>query len=106
MFDRVIQGRELDRWLQDQPTSWEGVAPSTTDATLPIVRSLVRASAVDASGQLWVSFSLPYTYVYDDDGEKRRTIQLYAAGALAPRSLSFAPDGRLLATPGGYIFRP
>jgi hypothetical protein len=106
MFDRAIQGRELDRWLKDQPTSWDGVAPSTTGATLPIVRSLVRASAVDASGQLWVSFSLPYTYVYDDDGEKRRTIQLYAAGALAPRSLSFAPDGRLLATPGGYIFRP
>jgi hypothetical protein len=103
MFDRAVQGRELDRWLQEQPTSWER---ATADATMPIVRSLVRAAAVDAAGQLWVSFAIPCTYVYDDGGEKRRTIQLYGAGPLAPTSLSFAPDGRLLATPGGYIFKP
>jgi len=106
MFERAIQGRELDRWLQSQPTSWGRVAPGGETATLPIVRSLVRAAAVDGAGRLWVSFSLPYTYVYDDDGEKRRTIQLYGAGPLAPASLSFAPDGRLLVTPGGYIFKP
>jgi hypothetical protein len=106
MFERAIQGRELDRWLQSQPTSWGRVTSGGETATLPIVRSLVRAAAVDGAGQLWVSFSLPYTYVYDDDGEKRRTIQLYGAGLLAPASLSFAPDGRLLATPGGYIFKP
>jgi len=105
MFDRAIQGRELDRWVLEQPTSWSRVA-APAETTLPVVRSLVRTAAVDAAGHLWVSFSLPFTYVYDEDGEKRRTIQLYGAGPLAPTSLSFAPDGRLLATPGGYIFRP
>jgi hypothetical protein len=105
IFDRTIQGRELDRWLQEQPTSW-GRAATTTEGTVPIVRSLVRTAAVDGAGQLWVSFTIPYTYVYDDDGEKRRTIQLHGAGPLAPTSLSFAPDGRLLVTPGGYIFKP
>ncbi len=105
MFDRAIQGRELDRWMQEQPTSW-GRTGATAEAAVPIVRSLVRTAAVDAAGQLWVSFVVPYTYVYDGDGEKRRTIQLYGAGPLAPTSLSFAPDGHLLATPGGYIFKP
>ena len=105
MFDRAIQGRELDRAIQDLPTSWNR-STTTGETAVPIVRSLVRTAAVDAAGQLWVSLSVPYIYVYDEDGEKRRTIQLYGAGPLAPSSLSFAPDGRLLATPGGYVFKP
>jgi len=105
VFDRAIQGRELDRWLQEQPTSWARVT-GNAEASVPIVRPVVRAAAIDAAGQLWVSFSVPYAYVYDEDGEKRRTIQLYGAGPLIPTSLSFAPDGRLLATPGGYVFKP
>jgi hypothetical protein len=104
-FDRAIQGRELDRLIQELPTSWNR-AGTPGESTVPIVRPIVRSAAVDAVGQLWVSFSVPYTYVYDDDGEKRRTIQLYGAGPLAPSSLSFAPDGRLLVTPGGYVFKP
>jgi hypothetical protein len=105
MFDRVIQGRELDRWLQEQPTSWSR-AVAAGDRTVPVVRPLVRTAAVDRDGNLWVSFRLPYTYVYDEDGEKRRTIQLYGAGPLVATSLSFAQDGRLLVTPGGYVFKP
>jgi hypothetical protein len=105
MFDRAIQGRELDRPIQDLPTSWNR-GTTTGETAVPIVRSLVRTAAVDAAGQLWVSLSVPYIYVYDEDGEKRRTIQLYGAGPLAPSSLAFAPDGRLLATPGGYVFKP
>jgi hypothetical protein len=67
----------------------------------------VRTAAVDASGQLWVSLMTPFTYVYDPQGEKRRTIQFASAGgAISPTSLFFSDDGRLLVTPGCYEFRP
>jgi hypothetical protein len=105
MFDRAIQGRELDHWLQNQPTSWSRVT-AAVDRIVPVVRPLVRTAAIDRDGNLWVSFTLPYTYVYDVDGEKGRTIQFYGAGPLVPTSLSFSSDGRLLVTPGGYIFKP
>ena len=55
---------------------------------------------------LWISLSVPFTYVYDADGEKRRTVQFRGAGDLRPSHLSFAADGRLLVTPGCYVFRP
>ena len=70
------------------------------------MKSIVRAAAVDAQDRLWVALAVPYAYVYDADGDKVRTVQFRAAGALQPTSLSFAPDGRLLATPGGYVFEP
>jgi hypothetical protein len=49
---------------------------------------------------------VPFTYVYDASGEKRRTVQFRGAGEIRPSHLSFAADGRLLVTPGCYIFRP
>jgi len=55
---------------------------------------------------LWISFTLPFTYVYDLDGEKVRTVQFRGAGVVAPTSLFFTRDGRLLVTPGCYVFRP
>ena len=63
-------------------------------------------AAVDESGRLWVSFVRPLTYVYDGSGEKIRTVQFRAAGIIAPSSLSFSSDGRLLVTPGCYEFLP
>ena len=45
-------------------------------------------------------------YVFDQDGEKVRTLQLFGAGVLLPSSLWFARDGRLLVTPGLYEFAP
>jgi hypothetical protein len=33
-------------------------------------------------------------------------VQFRAAGILAPSSLAFARDGRLLVTPGCYMFQP
>jgi hypothetical protein len=33
-------------------------------------------------------------------------VQFYAAGIMAPTSLSFARDGQLLVTPGCYVFDP
>jgi hypothetical protein len=53
-----------------------------------------------------VSLDVPYTYVYDRRGDKRRVLQFRAAGLLSPTHLSFNPKGRLLATPGCYVFDP
>ena len=42
MFERAIQGRELDRWLQASPPAGVASRPAG-ETTLPIVRSLVRS---------------------------------------------------------------
>ena len=52
----------------------------------------------------WVTFVVPYTYVYDRDGDKIRTVQFRAAGIITPTSLFFGAKGRLLVTPGLYEF--
>jgi len=104
LYERVIQGREIDPVVAAIPTRW----PRRTvgDGELPMVAPTVRTAAVDASGRLWVSFVLPFTYVYDADGEKVRTVQFRGAGIVAPSSLSFTSSGRLLITPGCYEFQP
>ncbi|MGH9347550.1 MAG: hypothetical protein ACRD26_09820 [Vicinamibacterales bacterium] len=104
VFERHIEGRELDEHLQNMPTRWP--RRRIEDREVPFVLPTVRAAAVDARGQLWVSMVLPYTYVYDTHGEKIRTVQFRAAGLVAPTSLFFAPGGRLLVTPGCYEFQP
>jgi len=100
LFERVIQGTELDSWLGSQPTTWFRRGARE----LPVVPPIVRTAAVDDAGNLWIVFTLPFTYVYDPDGEKTRVVQFHAAGAMAPSSLSFTRDGKLLATPGCYVF--
>jgi hypothetical protein len=104
VFERHIEGRELDEYLAAQPTTWP--RRRVQDREIPFVTPTVRTAAVSARGELWVSLSLPYTYVYTADGDKARTVQFRAAGILSPTSLSFAPDGRLLATPGCFEFDP
>jgi hypothetical protein len=103
VFERVIQGRELDAWLAAQPTAWPA---RSRGRELPMVSPLVRTAAVDRSGNLWVAFTLPFTYVYDPDGEKTRVVQFRGAGIISPNSLSFTRDGQLLVTPGCYMFNP
>jgi hypothetical protein len=71
---------------------------------VPLVPPVVRTAAVDPEGRLWVSFVLPYTYVYDAEGEKLRTVQFRAAGVIAATSLAFPGGGRVLVTPGCYEF--
>jgi hypothetical protein len=102
LFERVIQGRELDPVLAAMPQKW----PRRTvgDRELPLVPPVIRTAAVDADGRLWISFVLPYTYVFDSEGEKVRTVQFRAAGIVAPSSLSFAGRHRVLVTPGCYEF--
>jgi hypothetical protein len=102
VFDRVIQGQELDRLIASQPSVW----PRRTvgGELLPVVLPVVRAAAVDPQGRLWISFVVPYTYVYDEGGDRVRTVQFRAAGIMSPTSLSFTRGGRLLVTPGLYEF--
>lgn len=102
LFERRIQGREIDEFLSRLPTTWP--RRHTEDGELPLVAPTIRTAAADASGHLWISFVEPFTYEFDADGDKIRTVQFRAAGILSPNSLFFAPGGRLLVTPGLYTF--
>lgn len=103
LFERHIEGVELDGQIQALPTTYLR-RNSAEGRGLPVVPPLVRAAAVDPSGRLWVSLIEPYTYVYDNSGEKIRTLQFKAAGTIAPASLTFAKGDRVLVTPGCYEF--
>jgi hypothetical protein len=102
VFERYIQGRELDAYLAAQPNRWP--RRRVQDRTVPFVTPVIRAAAVNPQGELWISLGVPFTYVYDAQGDKTRTIQFQAAGTLSPTSLFFTGDGRLLVTPGCYEF--
>lgn len=104
LFERVVQGGELDDYLAQQPTRWPRRTVEARE--VPIVAPVIRAAAVDPQGQLWISLAVPYTYVYDAQGDKIRAVQLSAAGILSPTSLSFTKSGHLLVTPGCYEFDP
>jgi hypothetical protein len=99
-FERHIQGPELDARIMALPTVW----PPRAADTRPVVPPMVRAAALDSRGRLWISLIVPYTYVYDETGEKIRTVQFRGAGILSPSSLYFRAAGRLLVGPGGYEF--
>jgi hypothetical protein len=98
VFERRIEGREVDPLIAALPTTWP--VRRSAEGELPLVSPMIRAAAVDSAGNLWVSFVAPYTYVYDGDGDKIRTLQLSAAGVVSPNSLFFGKNRRLLVTPG------
>lgn len=102
LFERHIEGVELDAYMRDRPTVWP--RHKSGDGEYPVVRPAVRAAAADAAGHLWISLDVPYTYVYGRTGDKQRVVQLRGAGILSPTSLSFTKAGRLVATPGCYLF--
>lgn len=103
-IERIMQGRELDPVIAEMPQRWPR---RTVDGTeVPLVLPIVRAAAVDAAGRLWVAFTTPVTYVFDERGDKVRTVQFRGAGLISPTSLAFTPRGRLLVTPGCYEFVP
>ena len=104
LFERHMQGRELDPVIEQMPKAWPR---RTVDGKeLPLVVPTVRAAAADPDGNLWVTFLIPFTYVFDAQGEKVRTVQFRAAGIISPSSLFFNQRGRLLVTPGCYEFAP
>ena len=102
MFERAIQGRELDPVLEQMPKKWP--RRNVDGSELPLVPPTVRTAAVDLAGNLWVAFVIPFTYVFNGEGEKIRTVQFQAAGMLAPTSLFFNRRGALIVTPGCFEF--
>jgi len=104
VFERRIQGREIDEAVARLPDAWP--RRQTDEGLVPVVPPTIRAAAVDPKGRLWISFVEPYTYVFDGDGDKIRVLQFEAAGTVSPRSLFFTHSGRLLVTPGLVAFEP
>jgi hypothetical protein len=102
VFERHIEGAELDPVLQALPTDWPRRA--NENGNVPLVVPNIRTAAVEPNGTLWIALMLPYTYVYDPDGEKTRVVQFRGAGLIQPTSLFFAGPSRLLVTPGCYEF--
>jgi hypothetical protein len=104
VFERRVTGREIDDVVSRLPTTWP--KRQTAEGEMPIVQPTIRTAAVARDGKLWMSFVIPYTYVYDADGDKIRALQFRAAGIMAPNSLFFGSGDRLLITPGLFMFEP
>jgi hypothetical protein len=102
VYERHIEGREIDDFVAKLPNTWP--RRQTAEGELAFVSPTIRTAAVDPRGRLWVSFALPYTYVFDADGDKIHSLQFRAAGILSPTSLFFDRSGRILVTPGLYAF--
>jgi hypothetical protein len=97
LFERDIQGVEIDDIVPKLPSSWPR---HPFDGELPLVRPTIRAAAADRADRLWMAFDAGFTYVFDADGDKVRTVRLRGAGPVSPATMSFGPTGRLLVTPG------
>ena len=102
VFERRIQGREIDALVAGLPTTWP--KRQTGEGELPLVTPTIRTAAVDPDGRLWIAFIVPYTYVFDRDGDKIRTVQFRGAGIMTPNSLFFGRNDRVLVTPGLFEF--
>ena len=59
LFERRIEGLEVDPLLANLPTTW--LRRRTSEGELPLVTPTVRAAAVDAAGRLWIAFVSPYS---------------------------------------------
>ena len=103
IFERHIEGIEIDRFVQTLPTMWKPMR--TDEGEIPLVLPSVLAAAADSKGHLWISLAAGITYVYDANGDKTRAIRFQAPGGMAPTGMSFTPNGRILVTPGCYAFR-
>lgn len=102
LFERHIEGPEIDGHIRRLPGTWP--RRKVGGGEYPIIPSGVRTAGVDSEGNLWVSLLTPKTYVYDKDGDKARVVEFRGAGVLAPNDLFFTRDGRIVASPGCYVF--
>jgi len=99
VFERNIQGVEMDPYVGKMPTTWP-----RRGSDIPIVPAMIRTAAVDPDGNLWISLVAPYTYVYDPSGDKRRVVQFRSAGIISPTHFFFTKERKVIVTPGCYIF--
>ena len=104
VFERHIEGPEVDEYLRLLPGQWP--RRKTKSGEFPIIPSAIRTAGVDPQGNLWISLSAGKTYVYDPFGDKSRIVEFRGAGVLSPNDLFFTPDGRVVASPGCYVFVP
>jgi hypothetical protein len=102
LFERHVEGPELDRFIQSLPTTWK--RQQTSEGEIPFVQPSIYTAAADERGNLWMSLAVGTTYVYDAAGDRRRAVRFRAAGDIAPTGLSFTRNGRVLVTPGCYSF--
>lgn len=103
VFERHIEGTELDPVVRALPSSWprRRVGP---DRELPLITPNVQAAAVAPDGRVFIALTLPSVYVFDPNGDKTQVLELFGAGAIQASSLAFSNAGRLIVTPGGYEF--
>ena len=104
VFERHIEGPEVDDHIRKLPGTWP--RRKIGGGEYPIVPSGIRTAGVDPQGNLWISLLTATTYVYDPSGDKTRAVQFRGAGLLAPNDLFFTRDGRIVASPGCYVFDP
>ncbi len=102
VFERRIQGREIDDFVSRLPSLWP--KRDSASGEIPFLAPTIRTAAVDPSGRLWTSFAEAVTYVFDAEGDKIRTVQFRGAGPISPNHMSFDDKGRMLVTPGLYVF--
>lgn len=103
LFERHIEGVELDPVIHALPTTWPR-KQYANGRELPLILPNVQAAAAAPDGSLWIALSIGFLYVYDGAGDKQRVAELHGAGRIAPASLAFSRAGRLIVTPGGYEF--
>jgi hypothetical protein len=104
VFERHIEGVELDPIVRALPSVWPRKRTGGADRELPLIMPNVQSAAVAPDGSLWIGLLAPYVYVFDTAGDKSGVFELYGAGRIRAASLAFSRKGRLIVTPGGYEF--
>ena len=105
VFERHIEGRELDVVLDSQPTRWP--RRRVQDREVPLVTPVIRAAGVNPRGR---ALDLAGRAVHLRLQHRRRqgahgAVQRAPASSARP-ACSSAASGRLLVTPGCYEFDP
>jgi hypothetical protein len=100
VFERHIEGVELDPIIQTLPNRWLDRPAGVRPFPIPAVHT----AQADSEGRLWVAVRTGYTYVYDQRGEKIRTVRFEGVRPIYPTSLHFRANSRLVVGPEGYEF--